>query len=309
MRFFLLYNLKRCTGEKLKLFKIGYFLEVCKQGSISKAAETLYVSQPAVSSAVKELEDEFGVKLLTRQSNRITITAAGEYFKKEAEKIIGEVDTLTREMQAMGGGASVRLAVPPMIGAILLPGIYNGIKQIFPKINVEIIECASLKARELAAAGDADAAMAVLNNITDDALESFPLFRTELVFCVNKRHELAGKGRIAWEELENRNIILMKDDSFQNTALKEKFSEKGVKPNILLYSNQLNTIKNFIVKSDSGAFLFRQTADGDPDIAALRLEDAITFDAGVVRRKAPRPFGVVRNVIDFIKDFPNKNNL
>lgn len=291
----------------MKLFQFSYFLEVCRQGSISKAAETLYISQPAVSAAVKDLEDEFGMKLLIRQNNRITITEAGMYFRGEAEKILAGVASLGKSMQAMGGRVQVRVAAPPMISTMLFPDVYNGLRREFPKINIEIVECASLKARELTASGDADAAIAILDHLADELLQSFRLFKTELVFCVNKNHALAGKREIEWADFEGRDIIMMKEDSYQNALLKERFAVCGVTPDILLYSSQLNTIKNFILKSDAGAFLFRQIAEPDPNLVPLRLKDSVVLDIGVVWRKDTRLYNDIYNLISYIKKYTDKN--
>jgi DNA-binding transcriptional LysR family regulator len=291
----------------MKLFQIGYFLEVCRQGSISKAAEALYVSQPAVSVAIKELEDEFGVKLLVRQNNRITVTDAGSYVCVEGQRILDDAAKLVKDMQNMGDHVLIKIAAPPMISTLLFPDVYNGIRETFPKINIEIIECASLKARDLTAAGEADAAIAILDNIAGELLQSFVLFKTELVFCVNKRHPLARKKTISFGDFEGTPIIMMKEDSYQSALLRDRFTEHCVSPNILLYSSQLNTIKNFILKSDAGAFLFKPLADADSEIVALRLETPVLLDIGVVWRKDTRLYHEIRHLIEHIKNYTDKS--
>ena len=64
----------------MKISQLRYFMTVCRYNNITKAAEELYVSQPAISSSIKDLETEFGVKLFYRQNNKLLLTDEGEYF-------------------------------------------------------------------------------------------------------------------------------------------------------------------------------------------------------------------------------------
>jgi len=70
----------------MTIAQIRYFLAVCKFGSYTKAAESMYVSQPTVSFAIRELENECGTPLFEKKGNTISLTPAGEVFRIEAEK-------------------------------------------------------------------------------------------------------------------------------------------------------------------------------------------------------------------------------
>ena len=81
----------------MKLTQMRYFAEVCQWGSITKAAERLFVSQPAVTSSIKTLEKEIGMPLLYRSKKRVVPTADGEIFLRRCRTILASVDSLVED--------------------------------------------------------------------------------------------------------------------------------------------------------------------------------------------------------------------
>ncbi|MBQ8873477.1 MAG: LysR family transcriptional regulator, partial [Clostridia bacterium] len=109
----------------MKLLQMKYFQTVCKYGGITKAAEELFVSQPTISFCIKELEEEFGVKLFHRKHNRLQLTVEGSYFLDKVNYILQSVDTLASQMKDMGNNRNhVKLAVPAMISTFLFPQLF-----------------------------------------------------------------------------------------------------------------------------------------------------------------------------------------
>ncbi len=81
---------------------LRYFLEVARQGSMTKAAQLLHVTQPTLSKQIKELEDELGKKLFTRGSTSVSLTDEGMLLRKRAEDILEMVDKTADEFTALG---------------------------------------------------------------------------------------------------------------------------------------------------------------------------------------------------------------
>ena len=86
----------------MKLYQLRYFTAVCRYGYVTRAAEELHVTQPSVSSAIKELEDEFSVNLFHRINNRLSPTKEGLYFLDQATKILELADSTTSMMEELG---------------------------------------------------------------------------------------------------------------------------------------------------------------------------------------------------------------
>lgn len=288
----------------MKILQMRYFQTVCQYGSITRAAEELFVSQPTISFCIKELEDEFGVKLFHRRHNRLQLTVEGAYFHNKVNYILQSVDTLATQMKDMGNNHNhVKIAVPAMISTFLFPQMFNAYKALYPEVELEMLETGSLQTRKLVDANSVDLGITILDNVVTDTYNMLPLVNTELVFCVSKDHPLANRDKISFKELANERIILFKADSYQNIFIKRAFSEVGVTPNILLYSSQLYTIKKFLSYGNAGAFLYRQVAEMDNDIVCIPLDTPIIQDVVLIWAKNTNLYSDSENFIQFAKTF------
>ena len=288
----------------MKLLQMRYFQTVCQYGSITRAAEELFVSQPTISFCIKELEDEFGVKLFHRRHNRLQLTVEGAHFHDKVNYILQSVDSLATQMKDMGNNHNhVKIAVPAMISTFLFPQMFNAYKKLYPEVELEMLETGSLQARKLVDANSVDLGITILDNAVADTYNVLPLVPTELVFCVSKNHPLAGRDKISFKELADEHIILFKADSYQNIFIKRAFSEVGVAPNILLYSSQLYTIKKFLSYANVGVFLYRQLAEIDSDLVCIPLDTPINQDVVLFWSKNSSLYSDSENFIQFAKQF------
>ena len=288
----------------MKLLQMRYFQTVCQYGSITRAAVELFVSQPTISFCIKELEDEFGVKLFHRRHNRLQLTVEGAFFQDKVNYILQSVDSLATQMKDMGNNHNhVKIAVPAMISTFLFPQIFNAYKELYPDVELEMLETGSLQTRKLVDANSVDLGITIFDNVVADTYNTLPLVDTELVFCVSKDHPLASRSKISFKELANEHIILFKADSYQNIFIKRAFSEVGVTPNILLYSSQLYTIKQFLSYGNAGAFLYRQVAEMDDDLVCIPLDTPIAQEVVLIWSKNSNLYSDSENFIQFVKNF------
>lgn len=286
----------------MKLLQMKYFQTVCRYGSITKAAEELFVSQPTISFCIKELEGEFGVRLFHRRHNRLQLTVEGSYFLDKVNYILQSVDALAVQMKNMGNNRNhVKIAVPAMISTFLFPQIFNAYSKTYPEVELEMLETGSLQVRKLVDASSVDLGITIRDDVVDDTYNELPLVSTELVFCVSRKHPLADRKQISFKELSDEHIILFKADSYQNIFIKRAFSEAGVEPNIMLYSSQLYTIKQFLSYGNVGAFLYRQVAEMDKDLVCIPLEQPIIQDIALIWTKNGNLYSDSENFIQFAK--------
>ena len=286
----------------MKLLQMKYFQTVCRYGSITKAAEELFVSQPTISFCIKELESEFGVRLFHRRHNRLQLTVEGSYFLDKVNYILQSVDALAVQMKNMGNNRNhVKIAVPAMISTFLFPQIFNAYSKNYPEVELEMLETGSLQVRKLVDASSVDLGITIRDDVVDDTYNELPLVSTELVFCVSLKHPLADRKQISFKELSDEHIILFKADSYQNIFIKRAFSEAGVEPNIMLYSSQLYTIKQFLSYGNVGAFLYRQVAEMDKDLVCIPLEQPIIQDIALIWTKNGNLYSDSENFIQFAK--------
>ncbi len=277
---------------------------MCRYGSITKAAEELFVSQPTISFCLKELEDEFGVKLFHRRHNRLQLTVEGQFFLDKIDYILQSVDTLTTQMKDMGKNHNhVKIAVPAMISTFLFPQMFNAFTRMYPDVELEMLETGSLQTRKLVDANSVDLGVTILDGFVTDSYNLLPLVTTELVFCVSKTHPLAGREQISFKELADEHIILFKADSYQNIVIKRAFAEAGVEPKISLYSSQLYTIKEFLSYGYAGAFLYRQVAEMDKDLVCIPIDRPIMQDIVLIWSRSGSLYSDSENFIRFAQQY------
>jgi DNA-binding transcriptional LysR family regulator len=121
---------------------IRYFLEITRQGSISKAAKVLQMTQPPLSAAMKNLEDELGVRLLERTARGIVPTRAGELLLQKGGRLVEETEQLTRELSRQGEGLSgiLNLAVILPFAWAYLPRVLARFGDVSPHADVTLTD-------------------------------------------------------------------------------------------------------------------------------------------------------------------------
>jgi len=287
----------------MTLTQMRYFLEVCKHGSVSRAAEALYISQPSVSSAIRELEDELGVNLFHRIKMRLSLTQEGKFFLERTSQIMKEIDFLTVHMKDLGNKRNrIRIGVPPMIGTFLFPSIFSAFHNAFPDIEIEMAEYGSRKIREMVLDEELDVAIAIADAKRDVPYHAILMLRTTLLFTVSPTHPLAGRDTIRLEELNGEPLILFQGDSHQTRILNERFAALGVKPRIELASSQLYTIKKMIAGGRQGAFLFREVTAMETDVIGIPLKEPIDLDICLIWKKDRQMFSDSIKLVRFVKE-------
>ena len=124
----------------MELRVLRYFLAVAREGNITKAAEAVHVSQPALSMQLKQLEDELGRKLFIRSSHSITLTEEGLLLKKRAEDIVGMVEKTEDEFRSLAelNGGDIRLGCAESEGMGLIADVCKELREEYPGLRVHI---------------------------------------------------------------------------------------------------------------------------------------------------------------------------
>lgn len=290
----------------MKLYQLRYFTAVCRYGYVTRAAEELHVTQPSVSNAIKELEDEFSVNLFHRINNRLSPTKEGLYFLDQATKILELADSTTSMMEELGSRKKqIKIGIPPMIGTFLFPKLFTAFRKKYPNIDLELVEGGSPDSL-LAVENDAiDLAVIITNGIKKPDIHIEPLCSTEFMFCVGRDHPLAGRAYVTFEDIKDESLILFKNGYFQNSFVRSRFAEINAEPNIILYSNQIITMKNLVREGVVCAFLIRNVTHDEGGISSIPIEPPIPIEIGVIWRKNKRHSSDTIQFIKFVNEMKN----
>ena len=288
----------------MTLTQLQYFVTVVKTNSITKAAKKLFVSQPAVSAAIKELEKEFNTVLFVRYNNQIVLTDEGHHLYKLSVNLLQNSANLYEDMKNYVKKSSVlKIGVPPMLGSFIVPSLVQAYTKKHQNIEVQLIELGSVANQQAILNGEISCGFTVKyqNNIDDD-LEYTKVTETALLFAINANHPLAKKEAISMEDIKNTPLILMKEDCLQSSLIQSEFEKRGLTPNIKIRTNQLYTIKELLSSNNLGAFLFSQVFKYDSeDIKTIPLAEPLNFEIILAWKKNISLSDTMRNFIDYVK--------
>lgn len=286
----------------MKIAQLEYFCAVCRYHSITQAAEKLYVTQPAISSAIKELEKEFSINLFVRSKNHITLTKEGELFYQKATKLLDTISQTSSELYDLGRQISpIRIGIPPLLSTIFFPDMLISFQQKYPDIPVQLFEYGSIRAANLVLDDVLDLALINMNLYEIDKMNSHQLLSEQIVFCVSPTHHLAIENELSIEMIKDENLIMYNTDSVLNTTLYSRFESLGIKPNVIMYASQLFTIQSLINHDFGGAFLYSSLMKNLPGLIGIPSVPIINQEIGLVWKKGKYVNDSVKKFISFIK--------
>ena len=286
----------------MKISQLEYFCAVCRYHSITNAAQQLYVTQPAISNAIRELEKEFSISLFSRSKNHITLTIEGEIFYQKAQKLLDTISQTSSELYDLGKQVTpIRIGIPPLLSTIFFPQMLIDFQKIYPSVPVELLEYGSIRAADLVVKDELDLALVNMNFYEVEKLNAHPLLSDRIVFCVSPRHPLAKEKELSMEQLKKENLIMYNTDSVLNTTLYSRFENLGIKPNVIMHASQLYTIQKFIDSNLGGAFLYASLLKNLPGLIGIPIIPTISQEIGLVWKKGKYINDSAEKFIDYIK--------
>src|SRR5690606_6209111 len=169
-----------------------YFVAVAEEGSFSRAAERLHISQPPLSQQIKNLERELDAQLFNRLPRGVSLTAAGASLLSSARSILAQVDTASQEATEIAAGMSGTRRVGTISSALgqVMPAVFDRVRRTIPGIRVELAEMSSREQTQ-AVLPDGLALGRVHAPCDTAALLSRPVFSEPLYAVLPKNHEVA----------------------------------------------------------------------------------------------------------------------
>ena len=284
----------------MNLNQLEYFCAAVECGSITKAAKKLFVTQPAISGAIRELEKEFSVTLFSHTRSKLSLSADGERFYERAERLLREVETAKMQLHDLGGSRQpVRVGIPPLWGTTFFPDLLHDFNEKYPDIQLTFYEYGSARAAALVQEEELDVALVNLSLNNPDKFHSVCIGRDHFVAAVDPAHPLAKRESVTLEELADKPLVMYNTDSVQNHSIRSRFDQMGVVPNILIY-----TMKSMIHNNTCVSFFFASLLQDHPDIVGVPTEPQIEQKVGLIWRKGIHTPNSVEAFISFVRDYP-----
>ncbi|HEX7634588.1 MAG TPA: CysB family HTH-type transcriptional regulator [Noviherbaspirillum sp.] len=234
----------------MNLHQLRFVREAVRQNfNLTEAAKALYTSQPGVSKAIIELEEELGIDIFTRHGKRIRgLTEPGRAVLRSVELIMQEIDGLKRigkEFAAQDSG-SFTIATTHTQARYALPKIVQAFMQRFPKVRLSLLQGSPKQIAEMVLKDQADMAIATEAIASVEGLVSLPCYQWEHVLVVSPEHPLLKSRTITLEEIAAYPLITY-DSAFAGRAkIDHAFALRNLKPDVLLEAIDADVIKTYV---------------------------------------------------------------
>lgn len=229
----------------MKLHFLRYFTVLAEELHFGRAAQRLSITQPPLSSAIKALEEELGVQLLSRSSKHVELTPAGAAFLEEARQILERVARAGSVAKAVAGGMRGRLEIG-MTGSLVyreVPAIVQDFGAASPAIELVLHEMGTAEQLDALLHGQLHAGF-VNASAVPPQLESMPLADDELVLCLPQDHPRAGQAKVDLRDLAGESFVMFSREvspaNYDNVIA--IFSRVGVHPRTVHAARQWLTI-------------------------------------------------------------------
>ena len=244
----------------MELYQLETFEAIVAQGSFTRAAEALSLSQPAVTRQIASLEAELKLPLFDRLGRTVQMTPAGEALHRYAENIMRLAQEARQAVADVGTGNAGRVSVGASntLATYVLPPLLRQFRQAHPRVEIAIQTGVSAQILELVRAGEADVGL-VTGEIQDPLLMTIFLADYETRVVVPVGHPLARLTTVRASQLEGSPLILMESGTNLRAYVDRLLNEAGVEEQVALELDNVEAIKRMI-EAELGISLLPEVA-------------------------------------------------
>jgi LysR family cys regulon transcriptional activator len=217
--------------------------------NLTEVAKALHTSQPGVSKAIIELEEELGIDIFTRHGKRLKrVTEPGQHVLRSIEVILREVGNLKRigEQYSAEDSGTLSIATTHTQARYVLPVPVAKLRAAYPKVNISLHQGAPAQVAQMVLDEVAEIGIATESLSDYPDLVTLPCYEWEHVLVIPKTHPLAAKSRITLEDLTAEPIITYHPSFTGRTRIDKAFAAKHLTPRIALEAIDSDVIKTYV---------------------------------------------------------------
>ncbi|MBX4907593.1 MULTISPECIES: LysR family transcriptional regulator [Rhizobium] len=239
------------------LRQIQYFVAVAEQGSVTRAAQNLSISQSSVTEALKELETDLGVELFERHPRGLTITHNGHQFLRHATKILASVSdartSFSGQQSALSG--TLNIGVTSLVAGYVLSDLLARYRRACPGIEVSAIEDNGGYLEHLLVGGELDVAVMVISNLRDRmALQAEILETSPYRLWLPMGHPLVSADIISVADIAREPLIMLTVDEIEENTGK-LLSALGARPHVAFRTRSVEAVRSLVATGAGVALL------------------------------------------------------
>lgn len=262
------------------------FLAVADLGSFRAAAESLHLSQSAVSRRVDKLEEALGAELFVRTTRRIELTALGRTFVHKARAVINELENALLGIADFAERISGEVSVACVASAVgyFLPAVIGEFHRLHPRIRVRLIDESSSDILLAVANGEADLGLTYVGTQEPD-IEFEPLLEDPFVVACPLHHALAKKKRVTWAELARHDFVSLAQGSGNRFLLDQAMGQLAEKPQWFCEVRHVPALVSLVEAGIGVGVVPRLAMPPRARLASVPLEQPLSRTIGIIRRR------------------------
>ncbi len=281
------------------------FHEVAKHRSFSKAAEELFISQPAVTKHIKELELRVGIGLIQRRRGGFALTEAGKILFKYSHKISSHLmvaENLLENLKKDYQG-TLRIGTTESYSKGLMPKLLSGFQSSFPfmKIALDVGNSEEIEKNLLIYKNDLGL---IAMTKASSRFESIPFLKEELVLIVSPSHPLAKKQVVSLKELEKYPLIIRAKGSTTRKIILQAFKEVGIHPSLLIEAGSSEFIKQWVSEGKGVSIIVKRAVEDEEKrgiIKTIPLLEKLYLKVAFLFLKEAKSNPVIKTFVNFIE--------
>jgi DNA-binding transcriptional LysR family regulator len=282
------------------------FHEVAKRRSFSKAAEELFISQPAVTKHIKELERKVGMGLIQRRSGGFALTEVGKILFKYTHKIsshLMDIENLLEDLKKDHQGI-LKIGTTESYSKGLMPKLLSGFQASCPfmKIALDVGNSEEIEKSLLVYKNDL-----VLIAVTKKTsrFESIPFLKEELVLIVSPNHPLVKRKTVSLKGLGRYPLIIRAKGSTTRRIILQAFKEVGIHPSLLIEAGSSEFIKQWVSEGKGVSIIVKRTVEDEEKrgiIKTIPLLEKLYLQVAFLYLKEEKSNPAIKTFVNFIEN-------
>jgi DNA-binding transcriptional LysR family regulator len=295
------------------LVHIEGFIEVARQGSVSRAAETLFVTQPTLTARLHSLERDVGTPLFVRTRHGMRLTDAGRAFLPYAERTVRALrdgrHAINQTSRGLAGG--LLIAAAPAVSTYVLPSVLEAFVDRHPRVEVAVRTGHSEEVQQMVLREEAQLGLG--RALRHPEIDLIPFHEEELVLVVDSDHPFSHRASVSMADVGEQHLIMFDRTSSYYEVTQAAFHAAGVKMRGLMELDNIDAAKK-MVQRGLGVALLPSTAVAD-EVRAGLLSLVPVIDAppmrrtlvAMRRRDAGEPGGLVSAFLALLSSHSNES--
>jgi DNA-binding transcriptional LysR family regulator len=293
---------------QINLNHLRIFYHAAKEKNLTKAAEALFVTQPAVTMQIKALEQYLEVPLFRKRGKFLELTEEGSVLYAYAERIFNVVDEMEHTLKGFASltHGSLVIGTTRSFARHLMPGLLSRYQENFPGIKVSLEVGSSSEIAESVGAFKYD--LGIIGKIPlPSKVKAIPFKPEEFCVVASPYHPLAKKGKVSWKELEKESIIIREPGSGSRHLMLSFLASHDVTPSVLLEAGSVEFIKEYVIQGRGISFLYKPEIEREAEMGLLKplelvegpiyIETIIVVPEGVTLSSASKAFLALVNTL------------